>query len=91
MFAIRQKSTGWWMPPYSGRAGATWVEPTADAIPRLFKTKAQASSSLHWWLSGQVRATYDYNGEWDGDLVYTPVEWRKADDMEVVKVSIHCA
>lgn len=88
MFAIRQKSTGWWLPPFSGRAGGTHVEPSATAMPRLFGRHQDARAALSWWLEGKVTAFYSFDGEYEGDLKTSPVKSRSADDMEIVEVSV---
>ncbi len=88
MFAIRQISTGYWLPPKPGRAGGTWVEPAADSLPRLFRTKAQASSCLHWWLGGQVRMIHNMWDENLGELAVTRVPSRNAAAMEVIEVIV---
>lgn len=87
MFAIRQKSTGWWLPPYPGRAGGTHVEPSAQSTPRLFRRRQDARAALMWWLEGKVTASYDAYGEFN-DLHTKAVCGRSADDMEVVEVKV---
>lgn len=88
MFAIRQKSTGWWMPPFPGRAGGTHVEPKADAIPRIFRREQDAKAALDWWLEGKVTTRYYADGCFDGDLVFRKQAHRNAVDMEIVRVSV---
>lgn len=91
MFAIRQKSTGYWMPNYPGRAGGTWMEPKAAAIPRLFHRKQDAQNALDWWLRGEARwektsSGPDFDEGWD--LMSHKVPGRSADDMEIVAVHV---
>lgn len=87
MFAIRQKSTGYFMPSFKGRAGGTHCEPDAKAVPRLFSRHQDAKAALSWWLEGKVRALYDYERE-ISDLDIVPVKERNNADMEIVRVSL---
>lgn len=92
-YAIRQKSTGYFLPGYGsrkGRGGYTHDEPVSPNVapPRLFMKKHLAESALKWWLGGRWREDYrlpsapDY--EPDVDMVVTKVSSRNADDMEIV-------
>lgn len=89
MYAIRQKSTGHWLPRFAGHAGGTRVEPSKTALPRLFARKRDAMSALSWWLDGRVCA-YATSGldDYDYDLRTAPVAHREAEDMEIVQVDL---
>lgn len=90
LYAIRQKSTGFYLPRFTGRAGQTFMEPEKGCIPRLFKTERMAQTSLTWWLKGKVEPKYeevDYGFTRGTEMVGwkpVPVPERSADDMEVV-------
>jgi hypothetical protein len=92
-WAIRQKSTGLFMPSARSngkRRGFTHDEPTGGP-PRLFKLERYAKSALKAWLSGEMVESGGYDswtGEYDIDVKVKPRPERKAEDMEVVKVSI---
>lgn len=94
VWAIRQKSTGHFLPHFKGRAGGSWVEPTPDCVPRLFRSARDARLSLGRWLEGHYKMTYtnrsgDIFGEdeWQ-ELEVTPVEGRTSDDMEIVEFEL---
>lgn len=88
MFVIKQKSTGFYMPIFPGRAGGTYEEPTDRRPPRLFRRRQDAKSALSWWLEGKVRASYDFEGNFDGWNDVRKVPHRKAEDMEIVEVRL---
>lgn len=64
------------------------MEPSQNALPRLFAARQYAESALLWWLEGKVTAHYSLDGEYDGDLTTRPQPHRKADDMEIVEVRL---
>jgi hypothetical protein len=66
-FAIRQKSTGKFLPASKRRAGFTNDVPCdgADTPPRLFGKSAGAKNALRWWLTGPWRGSWDYEGHED--------------------------
>ena len=51
-YAIRQMSTGYFMPQSKRRKGFTWDEPVKDCVPRLFKRVCDAKRALNCWLDG---------------------------------------
>lgn len=90
LYAIRQKSTGFFLPEI--HKGYTYSEPEdaqlAYSVPRLFVTEGGAKRALAWWLKG-VTSVYrgkDYWGEYDETWNLKVEEHRKAEDMEVVPV-----
>jgi hypothetical protein len=93
-FAIRHKPTGAFMPNYGsrkGRGGFTHDEPSALAPPRLFPRRHHAQTALAHWLRGKLTVSNyrdDYTGEWDEDWSCKKVPERKAEDMEIVEVTI---
>ena len=93
VFAIRQKSTGLFLPGPSGRTGGSWVEPTADAPPRIFKNHHSAACAIRAWLMGHFKTVVTHRMDmWGADedveLDVIPVEGRAADDMEVVELKL---
>lgn len=96
-FAIRQTSTGFFLPGYgsrNGRRGYTHDEPvsTDTAPPRLFMKKHLAESALKWWLDGRWREDVTTSGapwdqEPDVEMAVTKVPTRSADDMEIVAMT----
>jgi hypothetical protein len=90
VFAVKQKSTGRFLPAPSGRTGGSWVEPTNLAPPRIFKNHHSAACAMRAWLMGHFKMVTNTNweGDIDIDLEVEPVEGRSADDMEVVKLQL---
>jgi hypothetical protein len=86
MFAIRQKSTGYYIPLSRKKKGYTWDVPEKDCIPRLFKRHCDASSALNKWLKGPQMYKLR-NDKWVKEIV-PPVIARNAEDMEIVLVAI---
>ena len=90
MFAIRQISTGNYLPNPNGARGrgGSHVEPvTASPTrpPRLFHTAHAAKVALSHWLKGILTVSYYEDDEiWDLE----PQPHRKREDMEVVPVSL---
>lgn len=98
-YAIRQVSTGWFMPEYGtrkGLGGYTNDKPAPPSIrpPRLFLRKRDAAVALRHWLRGVtavrwVRSGSPTGGDEDTELMTTkPVAGRDAADMEIVAVQI---
>jgi hypothetical protein len=99
-YAIRQKSTGNFLPAGRGR-GFTKDEPTHPSarLPRLFSLKHHAESALKWWLqgitsrcwSGGYGGGYPYDDDPVEDIKTEPVEGREKGDMEIVlvRLSVH--
>lgn len=87
MFAIRQKSTGYWLPPFAKKRGHTHAEVYVGAVPRLFRRRQDAATALRWWLEGAHTQVVDFEYG-DCDLKVLPRPERKADDMEVVSVQL---
>ncbi len=78
VFAIKQRSTGFYLPTaQSGQKGGTWAEPTEGAPPKLFKRAHHAHGFLTVWLRG---------GQLSSRLV--PQSHRDRDDMEVVALAL---
>ena len=92
---IRNKQTGDWLPELAKpvRGGYTHTEPCRNRSPRLFTTERGAKNALWWWLRGivTVRMTSGdpFNGnEPDEDWRTDAAPGRKAEDMEIVPVSL---
>lgn len=93
MFAIRQKSTGFFMPQFGKNQskGGTWLEPAANCVPRLFRRRQDAKGALGHWLKGRLERKFSFHPETlyeDLSLEYRKVEERNPDDMEIVEVEV---
>lgn len=87
-YAIRHKPSGMFLPAFAKKRGHTNAEPTDALAPRLFMKAHHAKAALAWWLEGafyQVIVDFEYG---DYDLRSTPKPHRKADDMEVVAITL---
>lgn len=93
-YAIRQKSTGFYLPAPRGRGGrgGTHAEPCAADTPgyepRLFHTMHAARVALTHWLAGRVIVSAEWTGDYDESWHVEPVPGRAQDDMEVVAVTV---
>jgi hypothetical protein len=92
IYAIRQKSTGYFLPTRWGTArGYSFDNPTPNCVPRIFKSRNSANKALTAWLQGEWKNTY-CRSDWSGDEIagVSPdkVEGRDRNDMEVVELSI---
>lgn len=98
-YAIRQISTGHFMPNYGSRKSrGGWTNDEPQPIdkgvpPRLFPLKRSAKIALKYWLRGVTNVTFMRSATLEGpdDSEYrdvTPKPHRKADDMEVVEISL---
>lgn len=97
-YAIRQKSTGFYLPAdrYRRRVGGGYThdepQPISLCAPRLFRQSGSARRALTWWLKGITsvsivgRSAYgDERGEdWHTDRK----PHRNPKDMEVVKIEL---
>lgn len=92
-YAIRQKSTGHYLPMrWNKRRGYSFDEPTAGAFPRLLTSLTAAKLALGAWLKGKWEPELEVS-DWDGGYSQigaspTPVATRRADDMEIVQVTL---
>lgn len=89
LYAIRHKPTGAYLPMrWESRRGYSHDEPIPGAVPRLFKNEKAAKAALKAWLAGTWtrHVSQTYYGEYDEILETKPVESRKAEEMEVVKM-----
>lgn len=93
-YAIRHKRTGFFLPAQSSY-GFTRVEPTParEAAPRLFSSVGPAKQALTWWLRGEAYETVEDQWNTDGPerevrLKIIPKANRRADDMEIVAISL---
>ena len=105
-WAIRHRPTGRYMPETPRRTGYTWSEPLGMGLgsahcPRLFASKSAAQCALTWWLKGVTSVTHtrgdgweiDADEYWETNMHEVDPEWmveRKAEDMEIVFVHLHC-
>lgn len=85
LYAIRQKSTGFYL-PYTEKAHS-YSEPKPTKHPRLFPSYKSAAAALTQWLRGHHRC--DWNS--DEGLIFAgvdPVAGRVREDMEVVEMEL---
>ena len=98
-YAIRQRSTGWFMPEYGSRKGLggyTNNKPAPPSIrpPRLFLRERDAAVALKHWLAGVTTRHFSRRNAFESfedDVEYLdtkPVAGRDAADMEIVEVQI---
>lgn len=95
-FAIKQISTGLFIPqfPKNSSKGGTWLEPTADRPPRLFRRQQDAKVALANWLRGHLRVidnSFNFDpceGTPDPEWKWEPVSERKAEDMAIIEIEI---
>lgn len=92
-FAIRHKPSGGFLPTFGsrkGRGGFTHDEPSTVTPPRLFSRRQAASAALTHWLKGKLTVSQyqGYDGDYDESWNYKPILSRKAEDMEIVEVTI---
>ena len=90
VFAIKQKSTGYYLPAGKKGKGGSWAEPEKGAAPKLFKQIGRANGFLTIWLKGGVKVSQYQTGDGDYDIgmSYVPQPHRNADDMEVVALAL---
>lgn len=89
-WAIRQKSTGYFLPARKNGRGFSFDEPTKDCFPRLFPSKMSAIRALTAWLQGHWKREYHTRevGGWPEDIEYLTTEKvdnRDPSDMEIVE------
>lgn len=90
-WAIRQKSTGAFLPARKNGRGYSFDEPSFG-FPRLFKSELSASRALSAWLRGTWdKPVYDHD-EWGDDYQVanepTKVDGRDPNDMEIVEFTL---
>lgn len=91
LFAIRQRSTGYFMPE-EGAFTRTQTEPRSYCVPRLFTSAGAAKCALTWWLRGEHHMSWHRDPEWghkeiDG-LECEERPERKTEDMEVIPMEL---
>lgn len=95
-YAIRHIPTGHYLPMSFTRGHRhSHDEPTPNCIPRLFPNKHSAQSALTQWLRGKWELnTYRESEGWEypsyavQELEVEPAPSRKAEEMEIVTMSI---
>lgn len=97
-FIIRNKHTGWYLPPGNGSGGRgtthqDLVAPSEAFPPRLYHPHGAAAGSLHWWLRGKTsvsRTSYSSFEDYEVDESWhtEPCPERKMEDMEIAKVEL---
>lgn len=96
-WAIRQKSTRYFLPARKNGRGFSFDEPTKDCFPRLFKSELSASRALSAWLRGHWKVEWHQRGGfgWDDPpedvqaLEQEKVEGRDPHDMEIVQFILY--
>lgn len=93
-WAIRQKSTGAFLPARKNGRGYSFDEPVFGCFPRLFQSKMSAVRALSAWLQGQWKNEWHTKGgsPWSLDppedyQAASPekVDGRDPHDMEIVE------
>lgn len=98
-YVIRDKKTGWYLPPGQGRNGRgtthqDLVKPCETIPPRLFHTHQAAQLSLNWWLKGVTSVSYtSWSSPFEGSEVdeswYTEPRFERIkENMEIAKVEL---
>jgi hypothetical protein len=90
VFAIRQKSTGYFLPiRWKSSRGYTHDEPE-PSFPRLLPSLLSAKRALAAWLRGEWSED-TYIGDWGAEESYgpspSPKPERDRNDMEIVRLS----
>lgn len=92
-WAIRQKSTGNFLPHRRNGRGYSFDEPVIACFPRLFRSELSAKRALTAWLRGiWDDLIYDHD-EWSHTEYVVGAEPRKVEgrdpaDMEIVRFSL---
>jgi hypothetical protein len=95
-YAIRQKSTGMFLPRIGSNRSNSYREPTNDLPPWLALKRGTANMMLTVWLKGHARQAWSAGSDtWLGredpeprGVDYKPVPGRVREDFEVVEVSL---
>ena len=91
-YAIRQKSTGAFLPPGGkGLGGHTAQDPSLNDPPRLFAKQTTAEAARRAYVQGRWKESYSHS--YDGEPDYSGPEPKKGtardgSDFEVVKVTL---
>jgi hypothetical protein len=100
LYAIRQKSTGYYLPEPTGRAGrgGSHTEPVPESCNnvRLFSSSLSAKRALTSWLQGKFVNVIGYEPEeWGGNvrpyvegIEIQPQPHRVKEDMEIVSIQL---
>lgn len=92
-YAIRQISTGKFLPMnWSSNRGHSFKEPSFD-FPRLFRSKRSAQAALSAWLRGEWKdPEYEYDEDFHHNYLvgYSPIpkQGRDKNDMEIVPIDL---
>jgi hypothetical protein len=90
VYAVRQKSTGLFIPRLETgkRRGGSWLEPSNEREPRIFHNKQAARAFLSNWLQGIFKNETHINYEGTDEGTWAVPEkqhHRKKEDMEIVE------
>lgn len=100
LYAIRQKSTGFFLPQTEGRGGrgSSWTEPTdpSTSFIGLYRSPVTAKRVLSRWLMGQHKADYSFESDETWGTIYRvqdgitiiPQPHRIKEDMEIVTINL---
>jgi|TARA_R100001530_G_scaffold44082_1_gene33488 hypothetical protein len=89
MYAIRQKSTGFYLPQYRRRRSPTHTEPSETEPPRLFESVGPAKKALNWWLLGWTSLPADTRlSDWCDEITTKKLPHRKTEDMQIVRLKM---
>ena len=91
VFAVRQKSTGLFIPRLETgkRRGGSHCEPSDIREPRIFHNRLAARSFLGNWLQGKF-VNQSYYGSWETEHYLEVIKQphRKKEDMEIVEFEL---
>lgn len=91
-WAIRQISTGKYLPMRWKRARGYSFDEPSFAFPRLFPSQRSASSALAAWLQGEWKMDSLRSGEYGEEIerfwAPEPVEGRMREDFEIVQFEL---
>lgn len=97
VYAIRQKSTGFYFPIHWNSSGYySYDEPVDNCFPRLFKSKISAQNAINSWCKGiwskqtiQVDSYESFYPTYEETEPYPEyVEGRNKEDLEIVSMEI---
>lgn len=93
-YAIRHNPSGAFFPLFKKgqRRGSTYLNLPFKGPPRLFTTETGAKNCMRWWLGGEPIPEYDsddgYSSYQVGASIGKGDPNRKADELEIIKVTI---
>lgn len=86
IYAIRQKSTKWFLPQIQHGNNYTKSVPKENCLPRIFRTAGDAKKSLRYYVQGVLEKKHwvEY-GQSMEDIITQPGTARDINDYEIVE------